>query len=114
MPTIEEYRKFLSRGKYGNIKTTYAGVVYDSRKEARRAQELDLLTKAGEIFSLEIQPKFPVFINDKKVFTYIADFAYTKKDGTSVVEDVKGVKTPVFNLKRKCVEAYYGITITII
>ena len=38
--------------KYGNKKALYGGAVYDSRKEARRAAELSLLEKAGEITDL--------------------------------------------------------------
>lgn len=87
--------------------------MYDSKREAYRAQELDLLAQSGEITNLERQVKFPIEINGKKVFTYIADFTYTDKNGNKVVEDVKGVRTAVFNLKKKCVEAYYGITISI-
>ena len=116
MTTLEEYRRYLSQGKtnkYKNIKTEYNGVIYDSRKEATRAQELDLLLKAGIISNLQRQVSFPIVINGKKVFSYIADFVYTEK-GKQVVEDVKGVKTAIFNLKKKCVEAEYGIEIIII
>lgn len=116
MVTIHQYRKFLSKGtKYGNVKTPYNGVVYDSKAEANRAMELDVLLKAGAISHLERQVKFPVTINGEKVFTYIADFAYTDtRNGQRVVEDVKGMRTAIFNLKKKCVEAQYGITINLI
>ena len=35
--------------KYGNRKVTVNGITYDSKKEARRAQELEALQAAGEI-----------------------------------------------------------------
>ena len=65
----------------------------------------------GDITGLKLQPKFPIFINDIKVFTYLADFWY-EVEGKVVVEDVKGMKTPMYRLKKKCVEAYYNCEIT--
>lgn len=44
-----------SRLKYGNIKTEYKGGTFDSKKEARKAQELDLLVKSGELLNWEKQ-----------------------------------------------------------
>lgn len=99
------------RSKYNAIKTEYNGVTYDSKKEAKRAVELDYLLKAGEIKNLGRQIKFPVEINGKHVFTYHADFAYETAAGEKVVEDVKGLETTVFKLKAKCIEAYYGFKI---
>jgi len=114
MVTIQQYRKFLSKGnKYGAVKTVYGGVTYDSKSEATRAQELDIWLASGEITDLERQTKFPIIINGVKVFTYIADFTYYFK-GLQIVEDVKGMRTAMFNLKKKCVEAQYGIIITIV
>ena len=44
--------------KYYNQKTTINGIVFDSRKEARRWTELTLLLKAGQIKDLQRQVKF--------------------------------------------------------
>ena len=76
MVSIKEYHNYLSKGKnkYGAVKTTYNGVVYDSKAEAHRAQELDIMQRAGYITDVQRQTKFPVVINGVKVFTYIADF----------------------------------------
>ena len=99
--------------KYKNIKTVVDGITFDSKKEAARYQELKLMERAGTILGLQLQPKFPIFINGKKVFEYRADFQYYDSDETTrIVEDVKGVKTDVYKLKKKCVEASYGIEIT--
>ena len=99
--------------KYHAIRTTIDGITFASRKEALRYCQLKMLRDAGEIHNLELQPKFPIFINGVKVCTYIADFAYfTAK--TRVIEDVKSkpTKTPVYRLKRKLVSACYpGLTI---
>ena len=97
--------------KYGNKKTEYNGFTYDSKKEANRAQELDLLERAGEISDIERQVPFVCEVNGKKICTYKADFRYKEKDGTVVVEDVKGVRTGVYKLKKKLVEAIHGVKI---
>lgn len=116
MVTIKQYRKFLGGGnKYGAIKTEYNGVVYDSKAEANRATELDLLVRTKVIENVQRQVKFPVVINGVKVFVYIADFTYQYTGtGLTVIEDVKGVRTAMFNLKKKCVEAQYGVTIQLV
>ena len=46
------------RNKYFNKKTMVNGIEFDSRKEARRYQELLLLQRAGEIQNLRMQEKF--------------------------------------------------------
>jgi hypothetical protein len=92
--------------KYRNVKTEVDGIVFDSKKEARRYGELTTLQAAGEISRLMLQPKFDIIVNGVKVTYYKADFAYFNKD-ERVIEDVKGVKTPVYRLKKKLVEALY-------
>lgn len=87
-----------------------AGCSHPSKAEARRCDELHLLERAGEITHLQTQPKFEVRINGVKVFTYIADFTYfpqKPEPAGRIVEDVKGVITPIYRLKKKAVEAYY-------
>ena len=42
---------------------------------------------------------------------YIADFVYRDKDGNEVVEDVKGVRTRVYVIKRKLMLWRHGIRI---
>jgi hypothetical protein len=98
--------------KYGNKKTTVDGIVFDSRAEARRYQELKLLERAGEIFGLKRQQQFPIIINGMKVCTYIADFTYSDlRKGRDVVEDHKGFPTPQYALKKKLMKAVHGIEI---
>ena len=99
--------------KYNNIKTEVDGIKFDSRKEAGRYGDLKLMQKGKVIYDLTLQPKFPIVINGTKICTYIADFAYKDRaTGTTTVEDVKGVKTPIYNLKKKLVKALHGIDIT--
>lgn len=112
----------VRRSKYGAVKTEIDGIVFASKAEARRYAELRLLEKAGRIKGLECQPKFPIYVArpgqtivraDKPVCTYVADFRYRLgPTGILIIEDVKGMKTPVYRLKKKLVEAQYGITVT--
>lgn len=90
-----------------------AGHMHDSGMESKRCDQLRALEDAGEIDRLEQQPEFRVEINGKLICRYVADFAWFTKD-CRVIEDVKGTVTPVFNLKKKMVEAYHpGTVITI-
>jgi hypothetical protein len=99
------------KAKYNNVKTTDEfGNVYDSKKEAKRAKELRLLLKAGEIGFLARQVEFDL----GGVGKYVADFVYTNKAGKQVVEDVKSEATKklsTYRLKRKLMLKIHGITI---
>jgi len=98
------------KNKYRAIKTVVDGIKFDSKKEAARYQTLKLMESNGHISDLKLQPKFDLIVNDKKIGFYKADFEYTQ-DGKIVVEDVKGMKTPVYNLKKKMIKAIYGFDI---
>ena len=98
-------------GKYHNKKTVIGDMTFDSQAEARRYQELKLLEAAGEIRDLGLHHKFPFIVNDIKIGFYACDFIYHDKSGQVVVEDVKGVKTAVYQLKKKLMFALYHIVI---
>ena len=108
----------MNVSKYGNVKTEIDGIVFDSIKEAFRWKELTLLQRAGMISNLERQVRFTLTPTMKdengKVIErpsfYVADFVYTET-GKTVVEDTKGMKTPVYILKRKMMLSIYGIRI---
>lgn len=107
----------IRQSKYGAVRTTVDGIVFHSKREAARYAELKLMEKAGEIQGLLLQPIYPITATcwdlvTRHICNYIADFEYGKPDGELVVEDVKGMKTPVYRLKKKLVEALHGITIT--
>lgn len=101
--------------KYHAKKTEYNGRTFDSKKEANRAWELDMLKKAGEVVEVEYQPVFECVIDGKKICKYIADFQVTYKDGHVEYEDIKGCKKgcayQLFRLKKKMVEALSGVEI---
>ncbi len=109
--------------KYRSQATEVDGIRFHSKAEARRYAELKLLVKAGEVKDLELQPRFPLYSPTRHkthsggtfvtICTYVADFRYRQgPSGVLVVEDVKGVKTPLYRLKKKWFEAQYGLTIT--
>ncbi len=94
--------------KYNAKKTVVDGIEFDSLREADRYCELKLLEKANEIRNLELQPRF--LLQDKfkdkmgtthRKIEYVADFMYVDKDDKKIVEDVKGVMTDVYKLKKK-------------
>jgi len=98
--------------KYGNKKTEFNGIKFASMAEAKRYYILTIRQSIGEIGGLELQPRYPIVVSGVKVCTYVADFRYVDaKTGETVVEDVKGMKTPVYSLKRKLMKAVHGIDI---
>ena len=99
------------RSKYGAQAVVIDGIRFASKKEGKRYAELKLLAKAGEIKRLEVQPRFTFKIGGQLMFTYIGDFKYLTRRGIPMVEDVKGVRTPVYRLKRKIIQATYNIVI---
>ena len=98
--------------KYRNVKVFYRGQRFDSKKEAKRFAELEVLEKAGAISGLRTQVKFeivPKRYGNKRARFYVADFVY-KEGGKSVIEDVKSPitrKNPVYSLKKAIVLANY-------
>lgn len=97
--------------KYNAKRTTLDGISFDSKAEANRYATLKRMQTAGIIRDLEIKPKFPCEVAGRKVCTYIADFGYRTDQDGRVIEDVKGVKTSVYRLKKKLVEALHGVQI---
>lgn len=99
--------------KYRNKKIIIDGIKFDSIAEGRRYKELKLLEKAGKISDLELQPKFELqekYTNAKgehvRAITYKADFCYIENEKI-IVEDVKGVITKEFAIKKKLFEYKY-------
>lgn len=115
--------------KYHNEPTVCRGITFDSKKEARRYEELMLMLKAGTIRRLKLQVDFTL----QEAYTtpegervhairYRADFAYERytrpEDGNAicwvpVVEDVKSKATATdkYKLKKKLMLEKFGIKI---
>ena len=101
------------KSKYVAVKTEVDGIKFDSKREASRYQELRLLEQAGEIINLRLQVPFELIPKSKygMPIRYIADFTYNDRNGQLIVEDAKGVKTPVYRLKRRMMAEIYNIEI---
>lgn len=105
--------------KYKNQKCTVNGIKFDSRKEARRYGELLLMERAGTITGLQRQVTFELIPKQKDPdggyiypAKYIADFVYYDRGCMRmVVEDVKGMRTAAYNLKKKLMLYVHGIKI---
>lgn len=97
------------QNKYRNQRTKG----FDSKREARRFQELELLEKAGEIKDLKTQVPFTfdglIYDSGRKV-RYIADFTYLQNE-QFIVEDAKGMKTPLYKLKKALMKYFYEIEV---
>lgn len=107
-------------GKYGVApkveRTSREGIVFDSKGELSRWEELRLLERAGEVSELRRQVKYPLVVNGVDLGSYVADFVYVDErtllvGGRQVVEDFKGVRTPAYRLKKKLMLAIHGIEI---
>lgn len=107
-----------STTKYHNRKVEINGIIFDSVKEAKRYAELRLMERAGLISDLQRQVPFSLIPNLKddsgkvieRAVKYIADFCYIQ-DGVAVVEDVKGLRTREYVLKRKMMLYFHGIRV---
>ena len=101
--------------KYGAVKVTVNGRVFDSAREAKRATVLQWLEQLGEITGLlqyqvryVLVPKQP----GERAVEYRADFVYKNKAGELVVEDAKGVRTKDYVIRRKLMLSVHGIRIS--
>lgn len=99
--------------KYRNKPVHVDGRRFDSRAEAKRWQELKLLSRAGKITALECQPRYPLHVHTPdgpvRVADYVGDFEYLEGN-KRVCEDKKSPatrKNPVYRLKIKMAVAEY-------
>lgn len=97
----------MSKSKYRAVRCEIDGIKFASKKEGRRYLELKALKEAGKIRRILYQTRWDLPAGVK----YYSDFLINWEDGSETVEDVKGFKTPIYKLKKKQVEALYGIEI---
>lgn len=100
--------------KYGNRKTVVDGISFDSKREAARWQQLKMLERGGLISNLQRQVKYELVPRQarERSVDYYADFVYTdNSNNQQVVEDVKGVRTSTYVIKRKLMLWVHGIRV---
>ena len=120
--------------KYNNTKVEFDNIKFDSKREMKRYLVLKEAQDNGIITDLELQPKYELIPSIREEYikhlktkdkvetrtvqlaiTYTADFRY-KKDGVTVVEDVKASPNmaaldKAFLLKEKMFRYFFGFPI---
>jgi hypothetical protein len=105
----------LNRRSKFNAKKAYCAQCHkhDSKREAARCDELHTLWAAGDIGDLVVHPQFYFVINGSQVkhdngrrVGYKPDFSYTE-NGQECVEDVKGMVTTDFTLRKALFKALF-------
>lgn len=120
--TEEEYKDFMkqraksihasvkpmrNKSKYHAKRIDKYGRTWDSKKELKEYEQLLILQQAGEVKTIELQPKFelqPAFRYQGKAqraITYKADFKVTYSDGRIEIIEVKGFKTRDYAMRKK-------------
>jgi hypothetical protein len=100
--------------KFHAVRTEIDGITFASKGEARRYQELKLLERVGQIRDLTRQPWFALQVPPhwKSIGKYVADFSYLEGDDL-VIEDFKGVMTPLSRWKIAHVNEQYQTKVRI-
>lgn len=111
--------------KHRAVKREYNGMTFDSERELKRWQELELLQKAGKI--VHLQRQFPFVLAEsvvlggrkKPAIRYVADFTYWTATGCPayIVEDAKSphLRTnPVFRLKMHLLKLVHWIEVILV
>lgn len=117
--------KVVSKSKYPkfrNVKVEIDGHKFDSIKEGEFYGSLKLKKQAGLIKDFKMQVKYDIVVNNIHIANYFLDFLIENNDGSFEYVDIKGkdaktnkfIKTSVFALKKRLVEAIYGIKISMI
>lgn len=100
-------KSFQVKRKYNNVKQTYNGYSYDSKKEANKAAELDLLLRGKKIKGWDRQERIELRgENGSLICHYKPDFTIYHLDGTTELLEIKSpaTMTPVFRIKWKLLE----------
>ena len=114
----------MKRNKFAATKTVIDGLTFDSKAEARRWVELQLLEKAGAINCLQRQVPFALVpgvkikgeMRARPAVRWRADFVYREK-GVQVIEDVKSkvtAKLETFRRTQHLMLAILGLEITVV
>ena len=106
----------VRKGKYNAAGERIDGIFFHSKAEGIRYLQLKAMQERGEIENLILQPPYECVVRNQKITTYRSDFKYCVIDDRghtikTVVEDVKGMITEVYKIKKKLVEACFDIKI---
>jgi hypothetical protein len=104
------------RGKYNAAGERVDGIFFHSKAESVRYLQLKAMQERGEIESLILQPSYECVVKNHKITTYRSDFKYCVIDDRgqttkTVIEDVKGMVTDIYKIKKKLVEACFDVKI---
>jgi hypothetical protein len=105
MADVKQFYK--PKSKYKAIPTIIDGIRFASKRESQFYTALKLL-KEKELISYFLM-QVPIILPG--AIKYIVDFQVFYSDGNVRYIDAKGMKTPMYNLKKKQVEALYPIII---
>ena len=122
---VEDYKKLVKKtksSKFSNIKSEIDGYKFDSKKESEFYGSLKIKKQAGLIKDFKMQVPYEIIVNNIRIANYFLDFLVENNDGSFDYIDIKGkdsktnkfVKTGVFALKKRLVEAIYGIKISMV
>lgn len=103
---VSEYRvNFLSKSgkknKYGACKIDFNGHRYDSKLEARVAEDLEFQRLSGLLIEVKQQVKIPLVVKGVLICTYYCDFRTVDKYGQVTYIEAKGLELPVWQIKKK-------------
>lgn len=92
----------MTRSKYHAVRCEVDGEKFDSKLEMRRWIDLRIMERTGKISGIVRQKAFPLMVGEVEVGQYVADFVYRDTaTGSVVIEDAKGVVTPLCRWKLK-------------
>ncbi|HYF69132.1 MAG TPA: DUF1064 domain-containing protein [Ohtaekwangia sp.] len=103
---VASYREnYLSgvkkKNKLGNKTQMYGGIKFDSKLEARVAEDLDWRMKEGELVEIKRQVKISLDVNGVHITNYYLDFRTVDKHGQVNYIEVKGFETRHWQLKKR-------------
>jgi hypothetical protein len=103
------------RAKYGNKPTQIGSFTFASKREANRFEVLSDELVRGLISHFGLQPEFQLHAIGPDgvshvIGRYIADFTY-RRNGQTIFEDAKGMRTPLYKWKKKHTELEYAVEI---
>lgn len=103
---VAQYRvnylsKTKKKNKFNAKAQVYGDVRYDSTLEAKVAENLDWLLKAGELVEVKRQVKMPLHVNGVFITNYYVDFRTVDRHGQVNYIEAKGFETKDFLIKKR-------------